>query len=200
MTTVIADILAYLETLAAWTLPWTGTIRASSWETGHLAPVPKVLVALDPFEDAARESHSTLGAELIVTHHPLFFGPIKSLTGATGCRPRRPRLLIQNNISLWSGHTDLDIAPGGVNDILAKKLWPFPGAAPFPQRTCCGWAALRRCLSPPLRLETREIQLQAAPVLRYVDAGRPCRRIAVGGGACGVGTGSWHKKRSATPL
>ena len=79
--TTVSDILTYLETLAPLDL-------AMDWDNPGLqlgdrsSSVTKVLVALDPFEDAAREAVS-FGAELIVTHHPLFFSPIKSLTEAT---------------------------------------------------------------------------------------------------------------------
>ena len=142
--------------------------------------VTRVLVALDPFEDVAREAIS-FWAELIVTHHPLFFSPIKSLTEDTAVG-RTARLLIQNNISLWSGHTNLDIAPGGVNDILAKKLG-LSQVRPIPPENLLRVGSVPE-MSLAAFLETVKSSL-GCPVLRYVDAGRPCRRIAVGGGACG---------------
>ena len=74
--TTVSDILTYLETLAPLDL-------AMDWDNPGLqlgdrsSSVTKVLVALDPFEDAAREAIS-FGAELIVTHHPLFFTPSRA--------------------------------------------------------------------------------------------------------------------------
>ena len=62
-----------------------------------------------------------VGAQLIVTHHPLFFDPIKAVTDETAVG-RAASLLIRNGISLYSCHTDLDLAPGGVNDCLARTL------------------------------------------------------------------------------
>ena len=92
--TTVSDILTYLETLAPLDL-------AMDWDNPGLqlgdrsCSVTRVLVALDPFEDVAREAIS-YGAELVVTHHPLFFSPIKSLTEDTAVG-RTARLLIQNN-------------------------------------------------------------------------------------------------------
>ena len=177
--TTVSDILTYLETLAPLDL-------AMDWDNPGLqlgdrsSSVTKVLVALDPFEDAAREAIS-LGAELIVTHHPLFFSPIKSLTEDTAVG-RTARLLIRNNISLWSGHTNLDIAPGGVNDILAKKLG-LSQIRPIPPENLLRVGSVPEM---PLAAFLKTVKSSlGCPVLRYVDAGRPCRRIAVGGGACG---------------
>ncbi len=177
--TTVSDILTYLETLAPLGL-------AMDWDNPGLqlgdqsAPVTKILVALDPFEDAAREAVD-FGAQLIVTHHPLFFTPIKSLTEDTAVG-RTARTLIRNNISLWSGHTNLDIAPGGVNDVLAERLGLSDITALPPENLL----RVGTVAEMPLAafLETVKTSL-GCPVLRYVDAGVPCRRIAVGGGACG---------------
>lgn len=61
------------------------------------------------------------GANLIVTHHPLMFSPIKRLVetdyeAGLICR------LIRADISLIAAHTNLDQAPGGVNDALAEAI------------------------------------------------------------------------------
>lgn len=81
--------------------------------------VKKVLVALDCIDSVIDEAIE-LGANLIVTHHPLIFKPIKKINSDTlnGIIYK----LIQNNISLYSAHTNFDIADGGTNDILANKL------------------------------------------------------------------------------
>ena len=177
--TTVSDVLDYLETLAPLSL-------AMDWDNPGLqlgdrsAPVTKILVALDPFADVAREAIDS-GAELIVTHHPLFFNPIKSLTEDTAVG-RTAGLLIRNNISLWSGHTNLDIAPGGVNDILAEQLGLADVTALPPENLLRVGAVAETSLEH--FLETVKAAL-GCPVLRYVDAGIPCRRVAVGGGACG---------------
>ena len=56
-------------------------------------------------------------AELIISHHPIIFDPIKSI----GFESKIAKL-IKNNISVISAHTNLDIAQNGVNDILCERL------------------------------------------------------------------------------
>ena len=61
------------------------------------------------------------GANLIVTHHPMMFSPIKRLV-ETGHEARLLCRLIREGISLISAHTNLDQAPGGCNDVLAQTI------------------------------------------------------------------------------
>ena len=87
---------------------------------GTTRNIHKVLVALDCSVAVAREAVS-IGADLVLTHHPLFFHGIKRIL------PDDPDtsaayILIQNGIGLYSSHTNLDAAPGGVNDTLAEIL------------------------------------------------------------------------------
>ena len=62
-----------------------------------------------------------IGADLILTHHPLLFHPLSSVTDSTSIG-RTIRTLIRHDISVFHAHTNLDIAPEGVNHCLAKKL------------------------------------------------------------------------------
>lgn len=78
--------------------------------------ITKVLLALDVSHAVIDEALRT-GAQLILTHHPLIFNPIKRLTH----RDLAYRL-ISAGISCLSAHTNLDSAPGGVNDVLAQRL------------------------------------------------------------------------------
>ena len=61
------------------------------------------------------------GANLIVTHHPMMFSPIKRLT-ETNHEARLLCRLIRAGISLIAAHTNLDQAPGGCNDVLAETI------------------------------------------------------------------------------
>lgn len=61
------------------------------------------------------------GANLIVTHHPMLFSPIKRLV-ETDYQARLLCRLIREGISLISAHTNLDQATGGVNDVLAQCI------------------------------------------------------------------------------
>ena len=81
--------------------------------------VTAALFALDVTEKVIDEAVS-LGAQLIVTHHPLMFSPLSALTDAD-YEGRLIRRLIRENISLIAAHTNLDQAPGGVNDTLAER-------------------------------------------------------------------------------
>ena len=82
-----------------------------------LQEVASVLFALDVTEPVIDEAIA-LGADLIVTHHPLMFSAIRSLTDET-YEGRLIRRLVRENISLIAAHTNLDQASGGINDTLA---------------------------------------------------------------------------------
>ncbi len=80
------------------------------------ATVTKIVVALDCTLEVV-EFAKELGAELIITHHPVIFTGLKSITEETVTYKA-----IKNNISVISAHTNLDIADGGVNDALCEAL------------------------------------------------------------------------------
>ena len=97
---------------------------ACSWDNVGLLvgnrdkKVSKVLVALDFDINVAKEAKD-VGAELILTHHPIMFSPINKITSDT---PLGSSLLflIENGIALYAAHTNLDCAPGGINDFLVE--------------------------------------------------------------------------------
>lgn len=117
--TTVGEILDFVEALApeSMKMDWdnVGLLLGS-----RTKPVTKILVALDPFEDVAQEA-ADWGAELIVTHHPLFFRPARNLTDESGVG-RTALLLSAHGISAINAHTNLDCAPDGVNDVLARTL------------------------------------------------------------------------------
>ena len=82
--------------------------------------VRRLYVAVDPSVaviDSAAESQ----ADLLVTHHPLIYNPLTSLTEADPVG-RRVAKLVRANASLFVMHTNYDTVPGGVNDVLAPLL------------------------------------------------------------------------------
>lgn len=97
---------------------------ACSWDNVGLLvgnrekKVSKALVALDFDIEVAHEAKA-LGAELIITHHPIMFSPVNKITSDT---PEGSALLflIENGIALYAAHTNLDCAPGGINDYLVE--------------------------------------------------------------------------------
>ena len=164
---------------------------AENWDNVGLlcgsrsTPVTKILVALDPFEGVCREA-AEIGAELIVTHHPLIFSPARSVTDDTSIG-RSIMHLCRHGISAINAHTNLDCTPGGVNDILARKLGlkdiqlisPVPGAVPYGLLRM--GTAEEQSLAQFLQTVKESLGCEG---LRYVDGGKPVRKVAVGGGAC----------------
>lgn len=82
--------------------------------------VKRVMVTLDVLENVVDEAIDQQ-VNLIISHHPLLFQPMKQINFDTP-KGRVIQKLIQNNITVYASHTNLDIADGGVNDILCKKL------------------------------------------------------------------------------
>ena len=99
---------------------------AESWDNpgflvGHRnKEIKTVLTALDVTDDVIKEAIS-LNADIIVTHHPLIFGSIKSVSDATP-EGRKILALAENGICAYAMHTNLDTAFGGTNDTLAEIL------------------------------------------------------------------------------
>lgn len=151
--------------------------------------VRKILVALDITDEVVKEA-ADIGAELIVSHHPLFFD-IKSVTDndRTG---RKIVNLIKNGTSAICLHTNLDAAAGGVNDTLARVLGlsnvgllseegEGPDGAPY---GIGRYGELPGHISLDSFLEAVKYKLNCNG-LRYHDAGRPVKRVAVLGGSGG---------------
>ena len=117
--TTVADVLKFIETLAprSMKMDWDNVgLLCGSRNT----PVTKILVALDPFEHVCKEA-ADMGAQLIVTHHPMIFQALKAVTDETSIG-RGIMELCRHGISAVNAHTNLDCAPGGVNDTLAAAL------------------------------------------------------------------------------
>jgi len=115
----IADIAHTLETFAPPAL-------AESWDNVGLivgtpdTEVTGIVVALDVTLDTIRFARSS-GANLIVSHHPPIFKPVSRLTGET-LTSRVVTDAVKSGIALYSAHTNLDRAPGGVSIALANRL------------------------------------------------------------------------------
>lgn len=84
------------------------------------AEVKKVLVTLDVTEAVIDEAIQ-LGANWIVAHHAVIFRPLKKLRTDT-LAGRLLKKCLAHDINLYIAHTNLDIAPHGVNDVLAQRL------------------------------------------------------------------------------
>ena len=151
--------------------------------------VQRILVALDPFLPVAEEAKA-VGADLLVTHHPLIFFPVKSISDGDAVG-QTILFLIENGIAAVNMHTNLDSAPGGVNDCLAEVLGLRDVQVLVPAGTdeqgraygLCRYGTVDSC-SLPVFLKTVKEALGCGG-LRYADSGRAVSKVAVGGGACG---------------
>ncbi|MEW5954574.1 MAG: Nif3-like dinuclear metal center hexameric protein [Bacillota bacterium] len=91
------------------------------WQLGDPGSgVGRVMVALDVTPEVCAEARDR-GVGLIVCHHPLLFKSVKSIRTD---QPGGALLaeLIRSNIAVYTAHTNLDAANGGVNDVLARRL------------------------------------------------------------------------------
>lgn len=82
--------------------------------------VKRIMICLD-LPDWVLEEAIEEKVDMIITHHPLIFSGIKNIN-TDSCLGRKIIKLIKNEISLYSSHTNFDIAKGGLNDIFAKQL------------------------------------------------------------------------------
>lgn len=155
----------------------------------HGAQVDRVLVALDITKSVAEEAVE-LGAQLIVSHHPVIWNGVKQLTDVT---PGGDLLLYmaEHGLAAICAHTNLDAVAEGVNDALAHAL----GLTDVDQLHQDGEDAQGRPygigrvgLVPTQSVDTfAELvkrRLNAACV-RVVDSGKSVHKVAVGGGSCG---------------
>jgi dinuclear metal center YbgI/SA1388 family protein len=153
-------------------------------------PVERVLVSLDITEEVVEEAHS-LGCQLIVSHHPVIFHPLKQMT-TDDPTARVVRALVKHDISAICAHTNLDMAVGGVNDCLAQacgltdlSLLAIEGTNPDGTPLGCGRIGVRAAGTCSLADYLAEVKTALRPNgLRFVDVGKPVYRVAVGGGAC----------------
>ena len=181
--TTVADILNFIETIAP-------SSMKEDWDNvglncGHRdRPVTKILVALDPFTHVCKEAKN-IGADLLVTHHALIWKP-GFITDAN-TQGRNTLFLIENGIAHINAHTNLDITPGGVNDVLAEKLG-LENVQIINPKDGIGLMRCGEVTEQPLEgfLATVKENLSCEG-LRYVDGGKPVRKVAVGGGSCAGG-------------
>lgn len=157
---------------------WAPLALAEEWDNPGLlvdagSLVRRVLVALDITPAVVEEAHR-LGCQLVVSHHPVIFKPVRRLQSADAAF-----LLARYGISALCAHTNLDAAEGGVNDVLAgllelENVQPLEGL---------GRVGDRDSISPA-QLAEQVGKLLSAPVL-LADAGLPITRVAVVGGSGG---------------
>lgn len=87
----------------------------SGWQINlGIEDTNRILLALDVTPSTVDEAINKK-CDLILSHHPIFFNSIKTIESPFIIKA------IQNNIQVYSAHTNLDIAQGGVSEYLAEK-------------------------------------------------------------------------------
>lgn len=166
----VKDFYGYLNSIAPFE-------TQEGWDNSGMlvgdmdAEVKKVAVVLDITHEEIKKAKA-IGADLIISHHPVIFTPIKSVTKGSV-----PYELVASSINALCCHTPLDIADGGTNDSLAELLG----------------IEVTRTEDPILRLGTVEpttaenlagkIAKTLNTKVRYADAGRKIEKIAICTGA-----------------
>ena len=140
------------------------------------ASVAKALLALDVTSAVVDEAIEQ-GVELIISHHPLIFSPLKSVTDEKLLR------LAQHQIGVISMHTNLDIAQGGVNDVMMAALGAQVQGG-LDEYGCGRVVKLEKAMPMEEFLPFCKAVLKTAG-LRYYDSGRQVSQLAVMGGSGG---------------
>ena len=115
----VKDIINILDSIAPPSL-------AESWDNIGIQvgsedwPVKRIFIALDPLPEVVKLACKD-NIDLLITHHPLLMKPIKSINtnNSTG---NIIQMAIEHRMTIFSAHTNLDSAFGGINDILSEII------------------------------------------------------------------------------
>ncbi len=143
--------------------------------------IQKVLVALDLTVPVAEEAIEG-GFDLVLTHHPIFWDPVKSFSPASPETAAAYRL-IRHGIGHFAAHTNLDACEGGVNDVLAEIL-SLNDVRPLPPEDLGRIGTLVQ----PMRFSEFAAFCEERLCVkgRFIgDSEKPIRTVAVIGGAGG---------------
>ena len=126
---LVAQLLAAIERLAPSAL-------AEEWDNvgllvgRHNQPARRVLVALELRDEVLDEARET-GCDAVLTHHPPIFPALSALTDA-GAASELVLRAAEGRVAVIAAHTNLDAAPGGLNDVMAGLLGITAEAALVP--------------------------------------------------------------------
>jgi len=115
----VEDIIAVMEKIAPADL-------AEEWDNAGLQlgerdwPVRNIWLALEPAPGVVA-AVCKKGGDLLITHHPLIFEPLKSIDTGTSTG-KIIGMALQQQLAIYAAHTNLDSAAGGLNEALAKRI------------------------------------------------------------------------------
>ncbi len=182
--TAIADLIAAFDR-------WAPPNLAESYDNVGLhtgqptATLTSALVALEITETVLDEAHE-LGANLVITHHPLWFRPRKHLRGDDFVS-RCLLLALERRIALFALHTNLDNVSTGVNSRIGRRLGLVETRILQPRDSTgqTGAGLIGRLPAPLSEAQFRQHvrqQLQTR-LLRYAPGPPVIERVAVCGGS-----------------
>lgn len=139
--------------------------------------VNKALVTLDCTVNAITEALEN-GCELIITHHPVIFNPIKNILKGS-----IPYTIVRNNLSVISMHTNLDVGNSGVNDNLCKALNPVSTETVV----ASDGYLLKKCVVPPVSADdfAQKLKTTLGGCVKYTDSGKKIENLLVCSGSGG---------------
>jgi len=115
----VKQIIRIIEEMAPGSLALPGDPTGlQCGETGR--PVRRMMLSLDASPEAVRQA-ANFKANLLFTHHPLLFEPLTpgNISGPAG---RALAMAVREDLAVYSAHTNLDAAPGGINSSLAGLI------------------------------------------------------------------------------
>ncbi len=179
------DIFLYIDSFAPFA-------AQASWDNSGLLlgdagrEVRKALVCLDLTKEAAVFA-AREGCGLIVSHHPVIFRSLKAISSASVFWP-----LIQNDICVISAHTNLDKAPGGVNDTLCALLFSsYEKCGETPGDGFLNIGIFDKAMDASETAAFLKERLGGA--VRYIDGGKKICKAAV----CAGSGGEFYKEAAA---
>lgn len=172
----VAEVCCVLEELyplslaESWDYPGL-IVGDPAWEVSSIALI------VDPTYEAVRQAIDA-GASMIISHHPLLFRAVHSLS-ATGSQGAVAQLLVESHTALWVGHTNADASIRGVGQAAAdlfglsnqRPLVPASASAAVPEGMDRSQLGLGRVgeLTEPVSL--REFAYRVARVLPHTNRG-----------------------------
>jgi dinuclear metal center YbgI/SA1388 family protein len=143
-------------------------------ETAEVCTIGLALDATNLLVERAK----TLGVDLLITHHPVIFDPLRRVTANTPVYR-----MVQAGISCIAAHTNLDKAPGGTNDAAAEAMGLFDITTPESFESLGRLGLVDE--QPVALLAKRLKEASHASAVRFYDAGHAARRVAVAAGSGG---------------
>jgi len=187
----VADLVTWFE---AWANPsWQESWDNCGWqvEPGVLDQPAYVLVCLTPtlsvMQEAIALRQAGIPVNLIFAHHPLIFGPLKSLQKGDPIADT-VRLGFTHQIGIYTAHTNFDQVNHGTADVLAEVLDLSQVAPIVPTQNGFGYGRVG-LLDPALSLQDllAHIQAQLAPpnliFSPTANLHQPIHKVAVLGGS-----------------